>query len=195
MVVQLSPPKDYPTSQMPVETYDEVSSVNSRGVFLCMRAQLRAMEHQPSRRSSLPYLSGSEERGTIVNVASLAGIAGSPRMSPYVSSKHAVVGLTKTAALEYGRAGIRVNAVCPGYIETPMIAEFMAKRGVSESDPAMKTFQAYAAATNPQGRMGKSEEVAEACAWLLSPQSSYINGIALAVDGGIMSAGSFYKPT
>lgn len=116
-------------------------------------------------------------------------------MSPYVSSKHAVVSLTKTAALAYGRACIRVNAVRPVHIETLMIAEFMAKRGVSESDPAMKTFQGYAAATKPQGRMSKPEEVAEACAWLLNPQSSYINGIALAVDGGIMSASSFYIST
>ncbi|KAJ2893374.1 hypothetical protein MKZ38_008738 [Zalerion maritima] len=194
-IAGLPPPKDYPISQMPIETYDKICSVNSRGVFLCMQSQLRAMEKQHQQRQPpFPYLGEDAERAAIVNVASLAGIAGVARMSPYVSSKHAVVGLTKTAALEYGSLGIRVNAVCPGYIETPMIGDFLSQRGVTEADKGMKALQSHAGTANPMGRIGKPEEVAEACAWLLSPRASYVNGVAIPVDGGLMSATSFSKP-
>lgn len=180
---------------MSLDTYDEICNVNSRGVFLCMRAELEAMAKQQGRESSMPYLKGlTLERGVVVNVASLAGIAGVPNMSPYASSKHAVVGLSKTAALEYARAGIRVNAVCPGYVETPMISEFLAKRSIREGEPEMEAFHSYSSATNPMGRIAKPQEVAEAIAWLSSAQSSYINGIALPVDGGLTAATSFYKP-
>lgn len=175
--------------EMTLETYDEICNVNSRGVFLCMQAEFRAMMAQQERQSPQ-----RETHLTVVNVASLAGRAGVPTMSPYTSSKHAVVGMTKSAALEYGRNGIRVNAVCPGYIATPMINDWMGKRGVHEGDPAMESFKTQACWSNPMGRLGKAEEIAEVCAWLAGPKSGYVNGVAIPVDGGTMAASSFYKP-
>ena len=114
--------------------------------------------------------------GAIVNTASGAGLLGVPQMPAYVASKHAVVGLTKTAALEYAKAGIRVNAVCPGVIKTPMV-----DRMTNLRPGRMERM----AAAEPIGRMGKPEEIAAAVVWLCSDASSFVTGLPMPVDGGI----------
>lgn len=130
------------------------------GTFHCMRAQLPVMLGQGS--------------GTIVNIASGAGLVGFPNASTYCAAKHAVVGLTRSTALDYAPRGIRINAVCPGRIRTPPV------------ERALATEQARAAAIalHPIGRLGESEEVANAAIWLSSPSSSFVVGVALPVDGG-----------
>ena len=115
--------------------------------------------------------------GTIVNTASGAGLVGLPGNCAYVASKHGVVGLTKTAALEYAQQGIRVNCVCPGYIQTPMTA-----LGMQDPDR-----MALMLASEPIGRMGKPEEVAETVVWLCSDAASFVTGHTMTVDGGYMA--------
>ena len=117
--------------------------------------------------------------GAIVNTASIMGLVGSwSRSGAYNASKHGVVGLTKTAALEYAPAGLRVNAVCPGYIRTPLIAEALA------SNPEM---EAEIVARHPVGRMGHPEEIAEAVVWLCSDVASFVTGHTMTVDGGYVA--------
>jgi NAD(P)-dependent dehydrogenase (short-subunit alcohol dehydrogenase family) len=115
--------------------------------------------------------------GAIVNTASAAGLVGAPYSSAYVASKHGVVGLTKTAALEYARQGIRVNCVCPGYIQTPMTAQMM-------NDPERL---ALMVAREPVGRIGTPEEVAAAVVWLCSDVASFVTGHTMVVDGGYVA--------
>lgn len=143
----------------PEEEWDRVMGVMLRGVFLCMKYEL-------------PHLVANG--GAIVNTASGAGLTGYPGQCAYVSSKHGVLGLTKTAALEYGSRGVRVNAVCPGTVWSPMV-DAVAK------DPKLL---AYLETLHPIGRIGTSEEVAEAVVWLCSDESSFVLGHALSVDGG-----------
>ena len=143
------------------EDFDRTVAINLRGVWLCMKYQL-------------PYLL-KQGSGAIVNCASIAGLVGFPQSSAYVASKHGVVGLTKTVALENARHGIRINAVCPGVIQTPMIDRFTGKQ--KEVEKAFETQE-------PIGRLGKPTEVAEAVLWLCSKAASFITGNALAVDGG-----------
>lgn len=153
-----------PTAQTSLENFDSVINVNLRGVFLCMQAQLGIMEKQQS--------------GTIVNLASVAGLVGFPTLSAYCASKGGVIQLTRTAALEYATVGIRVNAVCPGAIDTEMI------RRITHEDPETeKTF----ARLHPMNRMGRAEEVADTIVWLSLPGASFITGQALAVDGGMVA--------
>jgi NAD(P)-dependent dehydrogenase (short-subunit alcohol dehydrogenase family) len=142
--------------------WDRVIAINVKGVWLCMRYQIPQMLKQGG--------------GAIVNTASDAGLLGVPQMPAYVASKHAVVGLTKTAALEYAKAGIRVNAVCPGVIKTPMVDRITGLRpGRAERMTAAE----------PIGRMGKPEEIAAAVVWLCSDAASFVTGLPMAVDGGI----------
>ena len=143
------------------EDWDRAINVNLKGVWSCMKYQIPIMLEQGG--------------GSIVNCASIAGLVGFPGLSPYVASKHAVVGITKTAALETAQKGIRVNAVCPGVIKTPMIDRFTGKQKEAE--------QAFIA-KKPMGRMGEPEEVATAVLWLCSDEASFVTGQALAVDGG-----------
>ncbi len=150
---------DYPESE-----WDHVIDVNLKGVWLCMKYEILQMLKQGG--------------GTIVNTSSGAGLVGSPQGSAYVASKHGVVGLTKTGAIEYAKAGIRINAVCPGIVRTPMIELIMASRGVNERDYV---------AREPIGRMSSPEEVAEAAVWLCSDAASFVTGHAMAVDGGEMA--------
>jgi NAD(P)-dependent dehydrogenase (short-subunit alcohol dehydrogenase family) len=117
--------------------------------------------------------------GAIVNTASIAGLVGAHRIPAYVASKHGVVGLTKAAALEYAKAGIRVNAVCPGVIRTPMVERLFFNRHPRA--------EARLIAFEPIGRLGTPEEVAEAVVWLCSDATSFVTGHTLAVDGGIVA--------
>jgi NAD(P)-dependent dehydrogenase (short-subunit alcohol dehydrogenase family) len=147
---------DYDLSQ-----WELVLAVNLTGVFHCLRYELAAMTAQGS--------------GAIVNTASFSGLVAVPRVSAYVASKHGVVGLTKAAAVEYGRLGIRVNAVCPGSTRTPMTEGFAA--GDQRIEDAL-------AAVSPMRRLAEPEEIAKAVVWLCSDDASFVNGHALAVDGG-----------
>ena len=144
--------------------WDRVLAVNLRGVWLCMKYEIRQMLAQGG--------------GVIVNTASGAGLIGIRGGGAYVASKHGVVGLTKTAALEYAKSGIRVNAVCPGVIQTPMVGRIMRRH-----PRAAETM----AAAHPIGRTGKPEEIAEAVVWLCSDVASFVTGHAMAVDGGYVA--------
>lgn len=150
----------------PIADCDEAAAarvldVNLMGVWRCLHAELPRMAAQGG--------------GAIVNTASVAGLVGAGGLAPYVASKHGVIGLTKTAALEYATSGIRVNAVCPGVIQTPMLDRLAAARpGVVEALLAVK----------PMGRLGSPDEVAAAVVWLCSDAASFTTGHALTVDGG-----------
>jgi NAD(P)-dependent dehydrogenase (short-subunit alcohol dehydrogenase family) len=143
--------------------FDRIMNVNVKGTWLCMKYQIRQMLKQ-------------EGGGAIVNTASVAGLVGAPTQAAYAASKHAVVGMTKTAAAEYGRDGIRVNSVCPGVINTPMLARAL------ERDP---TRQKKLRNLHPIGRFGDAAEIANAALWLCSEQASFVTGHQLAVDGGL----------
>jgi NAD(P)-dependent dehydrogenase (short-subunit alcohol dehydrogenase family) len=147
--------------EYPLDDFDRIMRINVRGTFTCMQAELRVMLEA--------------RRGCIVNTASEAALKGSAADAVYTASKHAVAGLTKTAALEYARRGIRINAVCPGVILTGMM------QAVEQANPA--GFE-KAKKLMPIGRYGQPEEVAEAVLWLCSDASSLVTGHLLAVDGG-----------
>ena len=142
-------------------TFDRIIDVNVRGVWRCMRHQIPAMLEQGG--------------GVIVNTASVAGLGAAPKMSIYSASKHAVIGLTKSAAVEYAKKGIRVNAVCPAVIDTAMF------RRAAESDPRKAE---YASAMHPVGRLGRAEEIAAAVLYLCSNDAGFTTGVALPLDGG-----------
>jgi NAD(P)-dependent dehydrogenase (short-subunit alcohol dehydrogenase family) len=146
-----------------IDEWRQVVDLNLVGVYLCMRAEIPLM--QPG--------------SVIVNTSSGAGLMGFAGLSAYVASKHAVIGLTKTAALEYARAGIRINAVCPGTVRTPMIEGFFG--GDETALQAMGEMM-------PIGRMATPEEIAAAVVWLCSEQASYVTGMAMPVDGGAAAA-------
>lgn len=150
-----------PIPECTEENWDKTININLKGVWLCMKYEIPAML--------------KTGKGAIVNVASVAGLIGFPGLPAYVASKHAVIGLTKNAALENAKTGIRVNAVCPGVIKTPMIDRVTGKD---------KTVEKRYEDMEPVGRMGQPEEVAEAIIWLCSDASSFVTGIAMPVDGG-----------
>lgn len=146
------------------EDWDQVLAVNLTGVWLCLKHELLAMS--------------AAGGGVIVNTASVAGLGGMEEPSPaYVASKHGVVGLTRKAAREYAAAGIRVNAVCPGWTRTPLIAASLA-------DPDVEAARANQA---PMGRLGTPEEVAAAVVWLCSNAASFVTGTSLVIDGGMLA--------
>ena len=152
-------------AEIPVEEFDRVIATNIRSVFLCMKYQLAHMQARGS--------------GAIVNTASMGAIVATPKAAGYIASKHAVLGLTRAAALDYARLGIRINAVCPGIIRTPMFERF------SAADPARRD---AIAATIPAGRFGTPEEIAQTVLFLCSDAASYITGAAYTVDGGFTAA-------
>ena len=153
------PPSD--AADEPVENFDRVTAVNLRGVWNCMKHELRQMRAQGS--------------GAIVNCSSLGGLVGLPGRASYHATKHGVIGLTKSAALEYAPRGVRINAVCPGTIETPMVTDMVAKGELDIPE---------AEANQPIGRLGRGDEIAGAVLWLCSPGASFVLGVALPVDGG-----------
>lgn len=142
--------------------WEKTLAVNLTGVFFCMRGELAIMLRA--------------KRGTIVNVGSLAGLGGAPGLGAYSASKHGVVALTRTAALEYARKGIRVNAVCPSYTRTSMV------ENIAKVDPKLGDTMERA---SPMRRLGEPQEIAHTIVWLCSEQSSFVNGQAIPVDGGI----------
>jgi NAD(P)-dependent dehydrogenase (short-subunit alcohol dehydrogenase family) len=143
------------------DEFDRVNSINLRGVWNCMKYELRQMRKQGS--------------GAIVNNSSIGGLIGIAGRAMYHASKHGVIGLTKSAALEYASRGICINAVCPGTIDTPMVADMLAKEPEAMKDILRD---------QPIGRLGRPEEIAAAVLWLCSPGASFVIGHALVVDGG-----------
>jgi NAD(P)-dependent dehydrogenase (short-subunit alcohol dehydrogenase family) len=154
------PSLNFPVADFPEEEWDRVTGIMLRGVFLCMKYEIPHMLAQGG--------------GAIVNTASGAGLVGYPSQCAYVSSKHGVLGLTKTAALDYGARGIRINAVCPGTAWSPMV----------ESAAADPELLKYLVSLHPIGRIGTSEEIAAAVIWLCSDDASFVLGHAMSVDGG-----------
>ena len=144
--------------------WDRVIAVNLTGVWLCMKYEIPAMLEQGG--------------GAIVNTSSAAGLLGFRGAAAYVASKHGVVGLTRTAALEYAKSGVRVNAVCPGAIDTPMMGRLTGHR--TDRFEKMASFE-------PVGRMGSPAEIAEAVVWLCSDAASFVTGHAMSVDGGLVA--------
>jgi NAD(P)-dependent dehydrogenase (short-subunit alcohol dehydrogenase family) len=142
-------------------TYDKIMDVNVKGVWRCMKYQIPALLQQST--------------SAIVNTASIAGLGAAPKMSIYSASKHAVIGLTKSAAVEYGKKGLRVNAICPAVIDTEMF------RRATQNDPQKEQ---YVRNLHPVGRIGQAEEVAAAVLYLCSDLAGFTTGIALPIDGG-----------
>lgn len=152
-----------PVHMQESSVFDAVMNVNVKGVWLCMKYEV-------------PLMRQNEKGGSIVNIASVAGLLGFPNNSPYCASKHAVIGLTKAVALEVASKGLRVNALCPSYTNTPMVSALL------EEQPRLTENVQQA---SPMRRLGTPEEIAEAILWLASPKASFVNGVALAADGGL----------
>jgi NAD(P)-dependent dehydrogenase (short-subunit alcohol dehydrogenase family) len=148
------------------DTFDRIIAVNLRSIFLCMKYEIRQMLSQGGG-------------GTIVNIASTNSYRPQPHQSAYTASKYGVLGMTKNAAIDYAPDGIRINAICPGAIDTPMLRAAMERRG---RDP-----QEVAGRLSLLGRFGQPSEIAKAALWLCSDDSSFTVGHALAVDGGYLS--------
>lgn len=146
------------------ETYDKIMDVNVKGVWRCMKYQIPELLKQTT--------------SAIVNTASIAGLGAAPKMSVYSASKHAVIGMTKSAAVEYGKKGLRVNAICPAVIDTEMF------RRATENDPQKAQF---VKSIHPVGRIGQPEEVAAAVLYLCSDLAGFTTGVALPIDGGATS--------
>jgi NAD(P)-dependent dehydrogenase (short-subunit alcohol dehydrogenase family) len=153
-----------PTCDCTEANWDRTIAINLKGVWLCMKYEIPQMLEQGG--------------GVIVNTSSVAGLVGFVNLPAYVATKHGVAGLTRTAALEYAQQGIRVNAVCPGVIHTPMIDRIVG--GDAEAE-------AQFTALEPVGRMGSPAEVAQAVVWLCSDAASFVTGIAMPVDGGFVA--------
>ena len=156
------PPAD--AAEESAEQFDRVNAINLRGIWASMKHELRHMRAQGS--------------GAIVNCSSLGGLVGIPGRASYHASKHGVIGLTGSAALEYAPRGIRINAICPGTIDTPMVSDMIDK---GELD------RAEAEAGQPINRLGTADEIAQAVLWLCSPGASFVIGVALPVDGGYVA--------
>ena len=153
-----------PTADCAEADFDRTVEVNLKGTWLCMKYEIQQMLKQGG--------------GAIVNMSSIAGLVGVQAMPAYVAAKHGIVGLTKTAALEYGTAGIRVNAVCPSAVRTPLMEQIIS---------SMPELAENMNENHPIGRIGETNEVAESLLWLCSDASSFVTGHALVVDGGYLA--------
>jgi NAD(P)-dependent dehydrogenase (short-subunit alcohol dehydrogenase family) len=153
-----------PVQDCSEENWDKTIDINLKGIWLCMKYQISVML--------------KKGKGSIVNCSSVAGLVGFQGLPAYVASKHGVIGLTKTAALENAKLGIRINAVCPGVIQTPMIDRLTGKK-----QEAVEQFTGL----EPVGRFGQPEEIANAVIWLCSDEASFVTGIAMPVDGGFVA--------
>ena len=156
-----------PLAECADDDFDRMMQVNTTGLFTCMKHEIRAI---------LDHGDG----GAIVNIASTNSFRPQHDQPAYTASKHAVLGLTRSAALDYARRGIRINAICPGAIDTPMLHQAMERRGRSADDVAGRL--------SPLGRFGRPDEIAAAAMWLCSDASSFTTGHALAVDGGMLGS-------
>jgi 3-hydroxybutyrate dehydrogenase len=154
-----------PTAEFSEDDWHRVIAINLTGVWLCMKYEIPQMLKQ--------------ESGAIVNMASIAGLVGLAGRSAYVASKHGVVGITRTAALEYAKQGIRVNCVCPGYIRTPMVEYVIQHEGHQLEEQIVSR--------EPIGRLGTPEEIAETVVWLCSDAASFVTGHTMTVDGGYVA--------
>jgi len=160
-----------PTAMKPLEETEEAEmdqqfNINAKGVFFGMKYQIPLMREVGE--------------GSVLNVSSMAGLGGAPKIASYAAAKHAVVGLTKTAAVEYGRKGVRVNAICPFFSLTPMITDAETAKGVSPED-----IDAFLGQASPMKRLGKPEEMVNVMLMIISPGNTFMNGQTIAVDGGI----------
>lgn len=153
-----------PTQDCSEENWDKTMDINLKGIWLCMKHQIPVMLEKG--------------KGSIVNCSSVAGLVGFQGLPAYVASKHGVIGLTKTAALENAKLGIRINAVCPGVIQTPMIDRLTGNQ--KEAEEEFTTME-------PVGRFGQPEEIACAVMWLCSDEASFVTGIEMPVDGGFVA--------
>ena len=149
-----------PMAEITDEEFDRTVAVDLKGVWNCMRYEIIQMLKQGG--------------GAIVNTSSQGGVTGFPGQAAYIACKHAVIGLTRTAAIDYAAKGIRINAICPGAIRTPMAEELIRRNPYLEKELIRDI---------PAGRLGKPEEIANAVLWLCSPQASFVDGHALLVDG------------
>lgn len=149
-----------PMAEITDEEFDRTVAVDLKGVWNCMRYEIRQMLRQGG--------------GAIVNTSSQGGVTGFPGQAAYIACKHAVIGLTRTAAIDYAAQGIRINAVCPGVIRTPMAEELLRRNPDLEQELVRDT---------PAGRMGRPDEIAHAVLWLCSDDASFVDGHALLVDG------------
>lgn len=157
-----------PTADYPEEAWNRVLAINLTGAFLCMKHEI-------------PKMLEGGGGGSIVNMASILGLVGFANAPAYTAAKHGLVGLTKAAALEYATLGVRVNALCPGFIETPMVME----RGV-EAGTHPEVYEQISE-LHPIGRLGRSEEIAAAAVWLCSDAASFVTGHAMTADGGYVA--------
>ena len=155
-----------PLHEVDDEVFDRIIAVNLRSIFLCMKHEILAML-------------AAGRGGSIVNIASTNSFRPQPHQSAYTASKHGVLGMTRNAAVDYGAAGIRINAICPGAIDTPMLRAAMERRGRQPEEVAGRL--------SLLGRFGQPDEIAQACLWLCSDESSFTTGHALAVDGGYLA--------
>jgi NAD(P)-dependent dehydrogenase (short-subunit alcohol dehydrogenase family) len=152
--------------ELPLDGWKQLIDVDLNGVFLCTKHQINAMAEQGS--------------GSILNMASAAGLIGWPGAAGYVAAKHAVVGLTKSAALEYAEQGVRVNSICPSYVITPLVENDLFRDTLGNDEELI----AAARANHPIGRFAQPPEIAAAACWLLSDKASFVTGSAMSVDGG-----------
>jgi NAD(P)-dependent dehydrogenase (short-subunit alcohol dehydrogenase family) len=167
------------THELDTEAFDRVMNVNLRGLWLCERAQIRQFLKQPaSLKMRNQSKASAPQRGAIVNISSIFGLTAHATAGAYPASKAGVLGLTRTDAVAYGTDGIRVNAICPGFIDTPLVQQ--AKENGADYTKLVGLI--------PFQRMGTPEEVAEAAVWLVSERASYVSGVELPVDGAWVRA-------
>ncbi|KAJ5999342.1 hypothetical protein N7451_007152 [Penicillium sp. IBT 35674x] len=169
-----------PTAEYPHQEYDKILEINTKGILICMQEQIQAMQKQTA--TCTPGIDNPlrAQRGSIINIASITGFAGLQNMMPYNVSKHAVIGLTKSAAIDHGRDGIRINAVCPGMTETPMVA------ARTTSIPGKSS--GWAVDGNTRQRLAIPEEIADVCIFLSGCGASYMSGSSVVVDAGHLAA-------